>query len=108
MQPYLKSNLFYEDEARLLFRFRSHMYNVKRNFSKMYLNNLTCRLCHVEIEDQKDLMYCEFLKEDDDSIETFKYIDIYSNDLKKSSKTLKILKKKIKTREQILDNILEP
>ena len=35
---YLKSKLFTKNETKLLFKFRTHMYSVKENFSKQYEN----------------------------------------------------------------------
>ena len=55
MQPYLKSQLLYQQDAKILFRLRSIMFNVKRNFSSKYSTNMNCRLCHTEVEDQEHL-----------------------------------------------------
>ena len=107
MQPYLKSKSFYQDEARLLFRLRSNMYNVKRNFSSIYENNMKCRLCQTEIEDQQHLIFCENLKTENDPIDHGRYSDIFGNDINKMNKILKIFKKKIENREKIINDILE-
>ena len=107
MQSYLKSKLLNKDDTRLLFRMRSNMFNVKRNFSSLYKNDMNYRLCQTNIEDQQHLIFCENLKNDEDSNEVGKYDDIFGNDINKISKILKILKKKIQRREKILTEILE-
>ena len=82
------------------------MYNVKRNFSKLYKNDLNCRLCLTEIEDQQHLIFCENLQ-NEDSIENGQYKDIFGNDPNKMVEMMKILKKKIQKREKILSEIFE-
>ena len=106
MQPYLKSQLFFQQDAKTLFRLRSNMFNVKRNFSSLYSTNLNCILCQAEIEDQQHLLNCQNLKSDDETDEQFIYSNIYSKDVKKVSEILKILLKKIRRRENIINDIL--
>ena len=48
-QTYLKSKKLFPDRAKLLFKFRTHMVDVKNNFKTMYNNQIECPLCKIEI-----------------------------------------------------------
>ena len=82
------------------------MFNVKRNFSSIYKNDMNCILCQTEIEDQQHLIFCENLNQDEDTILEGNYNDIFGNDANKIHKIMKILKKKVQRREKILSEIV--
>ena len=84
------------------------MYMVKANFSSMYTKNnlsLNCDLCFEEIDDQKHLLTCVKLKNEDDdqNISKVNYLDLYSNSIKKVAKIATIFEQKIKIRTQLLN-----
>ena len=60
--PYLENQSISQREAKLLFKLRSRMYQVKCNFKGLYLNNLTCDLCKSAICDQRHLLSCSVLQ----------------------------------------------
>ena len=65
MQKYLQPNSekYSKEEAQLIFRLRGKMTNVKRNFKGNY-DQLECRACNIEEEDQKHIYYeCKILNE---------------------------------------------
>ncbi len=57
-QPYLLKSP--SDVASFVFRFRARNLNCKNNHHKSF-PNITCRLCHVEIEDQNHVINCSNL-----------------------------------------------
>ena len=103
MQSYLKSDRFYQEEAKLMFKLRSNMFNVKRNFSSMYKQKFNCRLCDNETEDQKHLLSCVWLKKDNDIDESGKYAYMYSGRNEKMKEIMLIMKEKIRKWEAILE-----
>ena len=105
MQSYLKSDRFYQEEAKLMFKLRSNMFNVKRNFSSMYKQNFNCRLCDNETEDQKHLLNCVWLKKDNDIDESGKYSYMYSGRNEKMKEIMLIMKEKIRKWEAILETM---
>ena len=68
---------------------------------------MNCRLCNAEVEDQKHLLQCEHLQKTDETQEKSNYSDIYGKDPKKIHKVMKLMLRKIKIREDILNNILD-
>lgn len=51
-------------EAKLLFRLRTKMFNVKSNYQGKYLYNMTCNLCRSATCDQPHLMQCSVLRQE--------------------------------------------
>ena len=78
---YLVNKAFSKNEAKLLFKFRTHMYSVKQNFSKQYENNMLCELCASAISSQQHLFKCPVLIKFIPEIVTsgVKYKDIFGN-----------------------------
>ena len=60
--PYLENQSISQREAKLLFKLRTRMYQVKCNFKGLYLNNLSCDLCKSAICNQRHLLTCSVLK----------------------------------------------
>ena len=62
MQKYLQPNSMKmsKEDAQLIFRIRSKMSNVKCNFKGKY-EDLKCRACKSEDEDQKHVVECKVL-----------------------------------------------
>ena len=78
-QPYILSELFSNEEVKLLFSLRSRMTKVKTNFSSN-ISNILCRLgCSVE-ENQQHLIECDFILnklEDKTILAEIEYCDIF-------------------------------
>ena len=105
MQSYLKSNIFYLEESKMLFKLRSRMLNVKSNFSSMYKDNMNCRLCKKVEENQEHILKCEFLTNDNENHEDVKYTNIFSTNNDEMKEVVRILIEKWKERNSILENI---
>ena len=68
IQPYLNSNMFNNEERKLLYSLRSRCHPAKLNFRKMNKNNLFCSLGCNELEDQIHIFEkCNKLKLDNKS-----------------------------------------
>ena len=67
MNGYFSSQTFSEKEAKFLFKVRSEMLNVKKNFSHFYENDkdkLFCQHCPVNtVQSQEHIPLCEAIKE---------------------------------------------
>ena len=59
---YLENKEISQKESKLLFQFRTRMYQVKDNFKTQFKNNLHCDLCKQELCTQKHLFSCKVLK----------------------------------------------
>ena len=103
MQSYLKSNLFYQDEAKLIFKLRSNMIKVKQNFSRMYKNNMNCRICDDDTEDQKHLLSCVGLKKEDEIVHNEKYSFMFSKRNEEIKEIAIIFKEKLRKLEIIIE-----
>ena len=103
---YLINKLFTKNEAQLLFKFRTHMYSVKENFSKQYENNMNCELCASAVSSQQHLFLCPVLIKFIPEIITsgVKYDYLFENSAK-MKEIVPILQKICDVREQLLDDI---
>ena len=102
---YLKSNIIGEKQAKVLFQFRTRMYQVKGNFKKQYLSNLYCDLCKKELCTQKHLFECKILKNTIPELknnQTVKYEHIFGNE-NEMNEAARLLQLIIKEREFLLD-----
>ena len=105
----IKSKIFYKDftlnDIQLLFKLRTRMINVKKNFSSIY-ENLNCEFCDDnEIETQKHLLYCKKLlsmSSDQDIKRDAQYEDIFS-DPEKQLKITRYMQSILKVREKLQD-----
>ena len=59
---YLEDSRISQKEAKLLFKLRTRMYNVKSNFKEQFNFNLACELCSSAICDQRHLLQCKVLQ----------------------------------------------
>ena len=101
MQSYLKSNKIKINESKLLFKIRTNMLEVRKNY-KQFDNNVLCPLGDNHIDNEENILKCEKLKTDNDSETQFD--DLFSQNEEKVAKTLKIFYKKWKTRSNMLEN----
>ena len=106
IQPYLTSKLFNSEETSLLYNLRSHCHPSKRNFRKMYKNDLKCRMGCNDIEDQIHIFTkCQPILSQIESDTGSIYEHIY-DDISNQKKVISIYTKIEKTRLQLLDNLL--
>ena len=103
MQTYLKN--FNHDDAKLAFKLRSNMYDMKGNFSSQYKDDINCRLCLIEVDNQSHLLTCEYLN--DDIEQSIDYSKINGSNFEEISEVLQEFKEKIKKRDQIFNDILD-
>ena len=107
VQRYLNSeSKLTNPEKFLLFKFRTRMVEVRKNFRNKY-DNLFCQLCKVEEEDQYHLFNSQNILDNCDALAEnieIEYEDIFSTTPKKQEKVAKLLIKMWDTREKSIDN----
>ena len=104
IQTYLKSNSnLTNDEKSILFKFRTRMAEFKNNFRNKY-ENIQCRLCKSETDDQPHLFYCQILINNCKELaenSLIEYEDIFSTKLKQQQKAIKLIAKVWKVKEKL-------
>ena len=114
MADYLEpSNVnFTQSEAKLLFRLKSKMVDVKANFPRAYNNNINCTLCEKEgkirKDTQKHIIICPVIKRKNSEEEVIKYKYLKSESLEDKIKLVKCIKKKLIIRKHLIENMNEP
>ena len=63
MQPYLKSNLFTAEQAKMIYSFRTRMSNFKENYRGSQ-GHSPCPLCFVHLDSQAMAFQCPTLKQE--------------------------------------------
>ena len=98
MQKYLQPNSMKmsKEEAQLIFKMRCKMTNVKCNFKRMY-EDLRCRACNMEDENQKHIVECQVLNSSKEKIE---YEKIETGTVLEKLKIARIFKKNMEILEQ--------
>ena len=106
-QSYLKSDSdLTNDEKQLLFKLRTRMAEFRNNFRNKF-ENIQCKLCKREIDEQQHMFYCEVLINNCETLaENIKieYEDIFSTKLKQY-KAIKLISKIWKVRENLMIEI---
>ena len=102
IQSYLTSKLFPE-RAKLLFKFRTNMSDVKSNFKNMFKEDTLCPLCKVFSDTQEHLLSCEKIHET--TMTTIEYNDLFSKNLKKQLNIFTKLEESWEKRRKILEDI---
>ena len=104
-QPYILSELFSNEEVKLLFSLRSRMTSVKKNFSTKFKQNISCIFgCNFE-ENQKHIIECEYIlnKLEDKTILTeVEYSDLFET-IDQQIKITKIYTEAFKIREAFIE-----
>ena len=99
LKEYLTTNRLSTSEKQLLFKLRTHMIPVKCNFSSMYKDDLSCRLCDFNTdESQEHVLICPTLATHS-NVDSVKYMDIYDDqNLEKQVNAVKYWSTLMKTR----------
>ena len=100
MRSYLKSNHINIKQAKLIFKIRTRMMNVKTNYKQNY-NDLSCPCCKLELATQEHMaMTCEKLSF---KISQKEYLSFFGQNEDDMAKVVK----KFETNEQDRNNILD-
>ena len=78
------------------------MIDVKTNYPSKYGGAIGCRLCHVQIEDQKHLTKCEKLLEKVEIPTNVQYEDVFKG-LDKQKAIVRVFKDLLREREILLN-----
>ena len=97
--PYLINSKFTTSEAKILFKFRTHMYSVKENFENIY-QNMLCDLCCASKCSQSHLFQCPIIK-----AKGMEYKFIFGN-IREMKQVAQVLEKICNIREMLIDDIL--
>ena len=95
-KAYLKDKRFTKEDCQILFALKTKMIDCKSNFSHLYENNMTCRICNdlESYEDEDHILVCKTLNNEEFDVS---YEDVYSNVDKQYNVTqvfMKILRKR--------------
>ena len=109
MQPYLRNESLTSDHKKLMFRLKNRLIYLKINVREKYKRPEFC-LCAVAEESQQHLVECSEILRDSDiknSLDGFKYDDIFSTNLKTQTHLVLTWKKIMKTRNAKLKHLGE-
>ena len=103
-EKYLDDKRFTLSEAQLLFQLRTRMISVKMNFSSIWKDDVSCRLCKdtVMIESQAHLLTCNEILKHVDVPNNIKHEDLFKNTDKQLA-AMKVFKKIIRQREILMN-----
>ena len=100
---YFHSSKITPDLAKILFQFRTRMYDVRNNFRNKYINeSLNCKLCEIDLCQQSHIYQCSFIKNEVGPVLT-KYEDVFSDNIDKLHEAAKMTKVLIEKRKILLD-----
>ena len=105
IQSYILSEGFTNEEVQTLFALRSRMIRVKKNFSKQFSPNLSCKLGCIDEEGQEHLLDCKHILsnlEDKSILAEIEYNDIFK-DTKQQVEIAKIFTQILKIRKNLLN-----
>ena len=102
MQKYLKPNgeKITQEEAKLIFKLRSKVTEVKQNFRGKY-ENVECELCHEE-ETQAHIMTCVELNKHENKEAIPEFEEIYKQNVKNQIKIARKFKENFRVRKNLL------
>ena len=102
MQKYLKPNgeKITQEEAKLIFKLRSKVTEVKQNFRGKY-ENVECELCHEE-ETQAHIMTCRELNKHENKEAIPEFEEIYKQNVKNQIKIARKFKENFRVRKNLL------
>ena len=104
-KAYLKDRRFTKEDCQLLFALKTKMVDCKSNFSHLYEENMTCRICNDidSYEDEDHLLVCTTLNSEEYDV---RYSDVYQN-VDKQYKVTQVFKKVLRRRNiymEAMDN----
>ena len=100
IQSYLLNEKFKYRDALFLFKIRTEMLDVRKNFSHKFKNNMTCQACFSHTDSQQGIIECSALN----TVQTqIKYNDLFSTDLNVVESAWKKYQVLWKKREKLLD-----
>ena len=101
MRTYLKTKYIHENQARIIFKVRTRMLNVKNNFKNNH-KNLCCLICQNDEESQEHIMMtCSKLK---NKLTQREFLTLFGCDDEKMSEVVKKLEIILNERNDIIDN----
>ena len=102
MQKYVSTNELSIKTKLILFKARNRMLNVENNYGK----DINCPLCQLKKDDQKHLIKCMILKSTCCDIlynDNAKYDDLFSKNIEKQQKIVKLIEHALRKREEIME-----
>ena len=100
-KAYFSDKRFSKEDIQILFSLRTKMTDSKSNFSNLFDNDLTCRMCKEvnSIEDEDHILICKKLNTERYDA---KFADVYS-DIEKQYKVTQVYKKVLRRRKIYLE-----
>ena len=100
-KAYFSDKRFSKEDIQILFSLRTKMTDSKSNFSNLFDNDLTCRMCKEvnSIEDEDHILICKKLNTERYDA---KFADVYSN-IEKQYKVTQVYKKVLRRRKIYLE-----
>ena len=107
IQPYLISKMIHRWQAQKVFKWRTHMFDFKLNFSKMYKDNDTkCKLGCSHIDSQDNVLKCDAIKAlSAEKLDQSCYENIFGRNIVQINEAAKVLAKAMEIREAIVNPI---
>ena len=106
LQKYLKANSTLDNEEKyLLFKFRTRMMQMKTNYRNNF-TELKCKLGCKEEDEQSHLFQCDVLINNCENLAnnvTVEYEDIFSTEISKQTKAIKLLTQIWSTRLKLIE-----
>ena len=104
MQNYLKPNQLKisKDEAITIFKMRSRMTEVKKNYRGKY-DNIECDLCNEEEESQEHILKCKEIMKNENKVEVPEYDKLLDGSVKFQLEIAKMFNENMKKKKEILD-----
>ena len=100
---YFEISKFTPDLAKLVFKFRTRMYDVRNNFRNKYIEqSLDCKLCDNELCQQSHIFQCSVIMNVVGHIVEH-YEDLFTDNIDKLYRVAKITNLLVQTREILLD-----
>ena len=78
-EKYFDDPRFSRNNAQLLFCPRTRILDFKMNFSNKYDDDISFKICHVQVECQEHILKCEPLKDNIEVPNNVVYLDIFTN-----------------------------
>ena len=109
IQPYLLSKVIHRRHAQNIFKWRTHMYDFKLNFKRMYKeDDLQCKLGCSHTDSQENILKCEIIKVTSPiQLDQSCYENIFGRNVTRINEAAKVLSRAMEIRSNILNPITE-